>query len=223
VLKRSTRRVTQIAVGEFRVPALKEIRQAVKRSGYLFEQRIVPLLERHGYKATPNDIFEDPETGEAREIDVFAISGERISARGYDFIFPLLFIECKNLVAPLIFFTQDEIPITELAGDVQVAGIPLEIEYKGEIVSITDYLDVEKFHHYYRRRRLSTQFCCVYEKEKSGKRRWIAGHDINGIGNLYQRLVIPLLKAVEAPGAMCSRISSLTRRTSRSILNSTIP
>jgi hypothetical protein len=192
-------RATDIATTSgFRTPPLKDIKEAVKRSGYLFEQRIVPMLEKQGYKATPNHVFVDPETGEAREIDVFAISGERIMPRSLDFIFPILLIECKNLVAPLVFFTQNEIPISELAGDVQVAGIPLEIERKDEKISLSDFLGIEKFHHYYQTRRLSTQFCCVFEKEKGGKKRWIAAHDLEGMGNLYQRLVIPLLKGVEA-------------------------
>src|SRR2546425_936430 len=87
-----------LLTSSFRVPSFKEIKDAVARSGYLFEQRVVPLLEKYGYKATPNDVFEDPETGEAREIDVVAISGKRIGQRGYDFVFPILLIECKNLI-----------------------------------------------------------------------------------------------------------------------------
>ena len=177
---------------------MKEIKQAIRRSGYLFEQRIVPLLERRGYKATPNHIFEDPETGEPREIDVHAISGEQITKRDLDFVFPILLIACKNLSAPLVFFTQDEIPIMELAGDVQVAGVPDGIEWHGDVVSVTDFLQVEKFHHYYRRRRLSSQFCCVFEREKGNQKRWVAVHDVENMGNLYQNLVLPLVKCVEA-------------------------
>lgn len=181
-----------------RLQFTKQMKDAIRRSGYLFEQRLVPLIERHGYKATPNHAFEDQDTGETREVDVMAITGNPVSASELDFIFAVLLIQCKNLRAPLTFFTQDEIPIKELAGEIQAAGIPLEIVRKGETLALSEFLETEKFHHYYRWRRLSSQFCCVYEKERGGKRDWVAGHEMDGIGNLYQKMVLPLVKAVEA-------------------------
>lgn len=107
----------------------KEMKEAIRRSGYLFEQRIVPLLERHGYRATPNHIFADPEAGEAREIDVHAISGRAITDGFKNAIFPILLIECKNLTAPLVFFTQDETPLAILAGEMWGARRETEVKF----------------------------------------------------------------------------------------------
>ncbi|MHC1763624.1 MAG: hypothetical protein AB9869_04855 [Verrucomicrobiia bacterium] len=48
----------------------RPMRDAVVRSGYLMEQRLVPIVESFGYKATPNQRFRDPDTGDLREIDI---------------------------------------------------------------------------------------------------------------------------------------------------------
>jgi len=57
------------------------MRDAISRSGYLMEQRLVPLVESFGFKATPNERFRDYETGQLRELDIGAIGGIRISNR----------------------------------------------------------------------------------------------------------------------------------------------
>jgi hypothetical protein len=86
----------------------KGMREAIQRSGYLVEQRLVPLVERFGFKATPNQRFRDPETGELREIDIFAISSAFVSERRFEMIFPILLIAVKTLRCPLVLFTQSE-------------------------------------------------------------------------------------------------------------------
>src|SRR5437867_10978196 len=85
-----------------------QMREAITRSGYLLEQRLVPYVEGHGYKATPNHRFTDPTSGMGAELDLFAISALAFSSRR-DYFFPILLVECKNLRCPLVFFTQREI------------------------------------------------------------------------------------------------------------------
>jgi len=48
------------------------------------EQRIVPVLGRHGYFVTPNHEYEDPDTGKSREIDIHALNLVSLYRRDYD-------------------------------------------------------------------------------------------------------------------------------------------
>ena len=178
----------------------RPMKDAIRRSGYLMEQRLVPVLEDRGFFCTPNAGFADPETGDAREIDIFAIDAAWYSTQHNILagIFPVLLIQCKNLEAPLVFFTQDQIPVREIAGPPLVSGVPLEVRRHGRIDDLADVLEVEEFHHYYRTRRLASQFCAVYQRDKGQKSRWVASHELEGTGNLYRGLVLPLVKAVEA-------------------------
>jgi len=167
------------------------------------EQRLVPLVESFGFKATPNERFHNFETGELRELDISAISAERIGKRRLEFIFPMLLIACKNLQCPLVFFTQQEIRMNLFLGPVEVSGLPLQIARRGKTVrSLADFLGIEKFHHYYRTGRLASQFCAVYESKKLVQKRanspvFEAGHTIGGRIELFQDFEV-LAKAVVA-------------------------
>jgi hypothetical protein len=46
----------------------KEMTEAIKRSGYLLEQRIEPVLTEAGFYVQMNEGYLDPETGKAREL-----------------------------------------------------------------------------------------------------------------------------------------------------------
>lgn len=165
----------------------KPMRQAIARSGYLLEQRLVPVIEKFGYKATPNERFRDSETGGLLELDISAISAEQIGKRGHEFVFPYLLIACKNLTCPLVFFTQQEVRLHWFLGKVQISGLPLEIigrERKAD--AITESLKFEDFHHYYRTGRIASQFCAVYENKKLNPPGFEAGHTIGGRMELFK-------------------------------------
>ena len=153
----------------------KELRRAVSRSGYLFEQRIAALLKNESYYVIPNYAFKDPETGEHREVDVWAFGATQVSRRHREFIFPMLLIEAKNLSAPLVFFSQSEIPISELMGEVHLSGLPKEVIRGRERADLRQFLKLEEVHHYYRRSRLASQFCIVCRAKKD---MWVAGHQL---------------------------------------------
>lgn len=168
----------------------KPMEEAIARSGYLLEQRLVPIIERFGFKATPNERFRDPETGDLRELDISAISAEQIGKRGFEFIFPMLLIACKNLKCPLVFFAQQEIRLHLFLGKLQVSGLPLEIVRKGRSPEpITEFLKLESFHHYYRTGHLASQFCAVYEDQKESNRAktavFEASHTVGGRISLF--------------------------------------
>ncbi|MGO9244314.1 MAG: hypothetical protein ACLPT4_06760 [Verrucomicrobiia bacterium] len=163
------------------------MREAIARSGYLMEQRLVPIIEQHGFKATPNERFRDPDSGELREIDVFAISGERIRDSDHDFVFPILLVACKNLQCPLVFFTQQEVKLRWFLGEVEMSGLPLQVRGRGgKVEAIAESLGVEEFHHYYRSGRIASQFCAVYENKKANPPVFEAGHTIGGRIELFK-------------------------------------
>jgi len=168
------------------------MKEAIARSGYLMEQRLVPVIESFGFKATPNERFRDLETGDLRELDIGALSGFRLGQRGYEFVFPLLLIACKNLHCPLVFFTQQVTRMDFFLGPVEVSGLPMQIVRPGRPKqSVSYFLQLEKFHHYYRTGRLASQFCAVYEPKKQGEKKahpplFEAGHTIGGRIELFQ-------------------------------------
>jgi len=165
------------------------MRDAITRSGYLLEQRLVPVIEKLGFKATPNERFRDPETGDLRELDISAISAEPIGEHGHEYVFPILLVACKNLSCPLVFFTQQEIRHHWYLGKVLISGLPLEIlDRKRKASTITEFLKFENFHHYYRTGRVASQFCAVYEgkKEKGASPIFEAGHTIGGRMELFK-------------------------------------
>ena len=167
------------------------MREAITRAGYLMEQRLVPVVEKLGFKVTPNQRYQDPVGGKLLELDLFAIGGWQIGKRGTNFIFPVLLIACKNLRCPLVFFTHREPRMHWFLGQVQVSGMPFEIKQRGETESIPEFLKVEEFHHYYRTRHVASQFCAVYETgnkgaPKTGVPKYEAGHTIGGRIELFK-------------------------------------
>ncbi len=62
------------------------------------EQRIAPLLERRGYMVTPNQEYEDPDTGKSREIDLHALRLEFLLREHYDdMLNSTVIASCKNI------------------------------------------------------------------------------------------------------------------------------
>lgn len=173
-----------------------EMKEAVERSGYLLEARVVEVVRNHPYYVIPNYAFRDPESGENREIDIFAIGAKAIVEKGKDFIFPILLIECKNIQSPLVFFSHKEIPSRYIVGNLQISGIPQEVKgLDGFDEDLAEYLGLEKVCHYYKVETISTQFCAIVSKGKS----FIATHKIDSpLGNLYESMILPVIKALHS-------------------------
>jgi len=170
------------------------IKKAIEESGYLLEFRIATNLTKMGYFTIPNYAFQDPDTGENKVVDIKAVGAEKITARRGEFVFPILLIECKNIKVPLVFFTFKELKLSSFLGKLHLSGIPKKIKAKtGQEKDLLDYLNIEKFHHYYKTGKLSSHFCGVIHKGNE----YIPTHDLEGrTGNLYQTAIFPLIKAV---------------------------
>jgi hypothetical protein len=155
---------------------LKEIRQAIKRSGYLLESRIESHLVSNGYYVEANSAYPDPNTGKSRELDLYGMSGYKLT-RDYDFLFSVLLIECINNPQPIVFFTKEPLGAFLNIDALKLAGLPAKIysfEKEKDWISLQDFMHFEKFHHYCKGR-IATQFCSF--SKKRGTEEWMASQD----------------------------------------------
>lgn len=165
----------------------------IEKSGKLFEQRIAVMIQNEGFGwVIPNYSFTDPEEGKSRELDVFVISAKKIgSTKRWNFIFPILLVAIKAM--SLVCFVRKEIMSRYILGDVHFSGIPKNIYSRDQEFELTEYLKLEKFHHFYKYRKISSQF---WIPPKEGKE--LKFEDGGGGDYIYRGMIIPLIKAVEA-------------------------
>lgn len=151
-----------------------QMKEAIKKSGYLLEQRVERTLSSSGYYVETNPVFPDTESGKSREFDISAMSAARIYKRGYNFVFPVLICECENNAQPIVFFMKES-PVSFLHHyEVKVSGIPAKFWEKDGYISFSEFTGMEKFHHYCSGK-VSTQYCTF--QLKKDKSSWIALHD----------------------------------------------
>lgn len=163
----------------------KSWKEKVEKSGKLFEHEIALYVQRHGFGyVVPNDAFLDIESGESRELDVFAIAGRKIGYR-MNFLFPILLIAIKRM--DLVCFTRNEMMSRYMIGDIHFSGMPKTIYYRGEELDLTEYLNLEKIHHFYKYKRISSQFWTPFEEGKDKRGDYF-----------YRDLIFPLIKSVVA-------------------------
>lgn len=172
-------------------PNEQQIREAIDKSGYLFESQIGYLLREQDYLVTPNYNFEDAETGESREIDLHAILGyfeEDLEIC----LEQLLLIECKKTSNPLVFFSKPK--YKELKGFdeyFEIIGAPESFDVpriKG-VTSLEKYLKLSEFSHRYKLANTSSQFCMICRKGNE----WEAQH-----GPVYNGMILPLIKCLSS-------------------------
>lgn len=154
-----------------------EALEAVLRSGYLLESRVETLLQEHGCYAEANSAYPDPHTGKSRELDVSAISAWPCGPSEFDHIFAVALAECVNNPQPLAFIVKDTAGFL-LDCDIKSAGIPVQVQYEGRgggWMSLVEYLDMKRYHHYCGDR-VATQYCSFVQK-KGKSRAWMATHE----------------------------------------------
>jgi hypothetical protein len=153
------------------------MREAIARSGYSMEQRVLPILENAEYYVDPNPVYPDPNTGKPREYDFSSIAAFKTFKEELDYLFVQLEGECVNNVQPVVFFVRDPTIEFLFAEDIKCSGIPLHFPYKKnpeDEMSLIDFFELERFHHYCKGV-YSTQYCTFVQK--SGKNKeWMACH-----------------------------------------------
>jgi len=163
------------------------MREAIERSGYLMEQRVLLVLEKADYYVESNPVYPDPITGKSREYDFSASAALRTFKEELDFVYIQLEGECINNVQPVVFFDRDPTIEFLFAEDIKRSGIPLYFPYKKspeDEISIIDHFQFDHFHHYCKGL-YSTQFCTFIQKSGKNKekgREWMACHpdDLHG-------------------------------------------
>jgi hypothetical protein len=152
------------------------IKEALLRSGYLLETRVESLLrEQWGYVET-NASYQDPLTGKSRELDVYAMSVQKAGPKGTDFIFAVLLIECVNNPHPLALLTKDPLVPFLHHHEIKLAGLPVKMNNDNRWERLTDFLGMEKYHHYCRGR-VATQYCSFLPKKSGKNEEWMATHE----------------------------------------------
>lgn len=163
--------------------------EAVTRSGYLLEQRVLPIIEEYGYYSEANAVYPDPVTGKSREYDFSALSAIKVYREDWDFLWIHLIGECLNNSQPLVFFSSKMVTDFCFHEDLKCSGIPLKFpwrEEKGSEMSFQDFFHLDKFHHYCQGP-FSTQYCSFRQK-RAAKTEWMAFHD-DDHHNLFNSLV----------------------------------
>lgn len=153
--------------------SIKQMKDAIKKSGYLLENRIEQILREEGYYVQTNPIFPDPETGKSREIDICALSAIMPYKDAYNVIFPFLVCECENNAQPIAFFTKESQISFMHHEEVKVSGMPVKFWQEDGYVSFSEFTGMEKFHHYCKGA-ISTQYCTF--QLKKDKSSWMALH-----------------------------------------------
>jgi hypothetical protein len=172
------------------MPTEADVLAAVSKSGYLMDQEVATLLEDLGFHVQTSWPFEDPDEGESRELDVWAI--RRIIDEGSPQLFLELFCECKSGEdRPLVFLARRKGLIDQSVCPVHYV-FPHEI-YEERIpngsreVKAFAYFDVAKHHHWFKAEQKAVQFAKIVRNKKE----WEAQHD-----GLYNAILMPLAKAL---------------------------
>lgn len=163
-----------------------EWKENIERSGKLFEHEVALLLQDKFGWIIPNYAYTDIEEGKSRELDIFVITAKKLGPeRKMHFLFPILLVAIKAI--SLVCFVRREFMSRYTIGDVHFSGMPKTIYSRGNEFELVEYLNLEKFHHFYKYRYISSQFWTPLEKDKEKKGDYF-----------YNSLILPLIKAVVA-------------------------
>lgn len=152
------------------------MKTAIRRSGYLLEQRVSNLIRDNGYHAESNASFKDPLTGKSREYDVSAVITFDLLGRErkIDFVWFHILCECENNEQPAVFFQNEPTHSDLIHHDVACSGLPLRFAGRNQDVTISRLLHFESFHHSWKWPHAS-QYCSFHRKNQNSQ--WIALHD----------------------------------------------
>lgn len=170
------------------IPSMKieddQIIDALGRSGYFLESRVLQILADKGYKNFPNETYPDPHTDKSREIDIYAES-QRITENielnhhlHFEYQFRIV-IECINNAQPVAFFKRPDKEPRTIFGKFFYSKVERELKESGHSEfepshQFDDYTTRSKHFHYNQTNRY-TQYCSFSQK-KGGNKEWMASH-----------------------------------------------
>jgi hypothetical protein len=160
---------------------LEEMKDALKRSGYLIEQRVEKTFSEYGYYVQTNPAFCDLITGKSREYDINAMAAHFIDNDYQNILFPIIVCECINNDRPIVFFLKNSDDGDDVLylnyNNIKVSGLPIRFLQRREYVNFAKFTLMEKYHHYCHGN-FATQYCSFNLKQKGNKdkSKWIALH-----------------------------------------------
>lgn len=163
-----------------------QMKDALKRSGYLMEQRVEHFLKKQRFRIATENYFVDQDTKKLREMDLIAEKEDtalRSEKRKFGGMFTYkLICECENNPNPVIFFLSKTKEPYRGEGLIS-SQIPYSFAEKG--ATKPDYIwgdtpfnsrSVIKEHHL-SRAEIATQYCSFTPKDKNRPEEdWIASH-----------------------------------------------
>jgi hypothetical protein len=168
-----------------------EMIDALQRSGYLLESRLLRTLSNHDYTLFPNEVYPDPITKKSREIDIYglnSITGKIKLDRELKInIRTNLVIECSNNPQPAIFFKRTDkkkFTIYERFKYVKLEQNPFDADTSPDYEFHCHTTESKHFH--YNSYNRCTQYCS-FQKKGNGKKEWFATHP-DGLHDVFNKL-----------------------------------
>lgn len=172
-----------------------EMNEALLRSGYLLESRLLKILSDFDYTLHPNDVYPDPSTNKSREIDIFGISPRQVVTLSLDrkLIVDIqhnIIIECSNNPQPAVFFRRTDKKKFTIFGKFKFNKIeqePNENSTSADFEFHTFTTESNLFH--YNNFQRCSQYCSFALKKSStnNKKEWFATHP-DGLHDVFNKL-----------------------------------
>jgi len=147
--------------------------EALMRSGYMMESRIIRKLVQKSFFVEPNQRILDPRTGKTREIDLIAqlwnYDYKMTAAKSKVSVLVNFVCEAKNNPCPIVLLT--ELPLSP--------GLePWELLHEGKTGLFADEnLDTSFFDFFYTSdHKVYTQYCSFKPKKSANEPEWMAWH-----------------------------------------------
>ncbi len=146
--------------------------EALMRSGYTLESRIISKLVQRDFFVEPNQRILDPRTGKSREIDLiaelFEYDRELLAAKHRVYVSTYFVCEAKNNPYPIALLT--ELPFSP--------GLPTwESMHEGKTGFFSDNDLKTSFYDFLtKEQKIYTQYCSFRPKKGDNESEWMAWH-----------------------------------------------
>lgn len=176
-------------------PSNEEILNAVKASGYLFEQEVASIIERSDFVVKTNVAFKDQDEEKSREIDVSGFKRVVYDEVRKITVSVRILVECKNNTHPFVFISRkkNNADAYYTPPNFRFPTTEYNHPYEGKkdtytIVPAFRHFKLDEIFPFHQSELKAVQFCKIVRKGKD----WFAQHD-----GIYDSLFIPLIKSME--------------------------
>ncbi|KNZ68291.1 hypothetical protein Tfer_3158 [Thermincola ferriacetica] len=164
----------------------EKIKEAIEKSGYLVEQKVINEFEKAGFFAGANYAFEDQDEHRSREVDFIATKYTDFTFGKTGFYF-FAYGEVKKKSDPLVFFERQPQGQEFLEYHIPITATQMFFTNIDVGLDIQKLLNFKEIHHQIQHGLISTQFCVVDQAKRKAEHK-----------NLYESLFVPLLKCVDS-------------------------